>query len=160
MVTLNILKTIMTYDPYTGYFHYVKGNKRRCAGDRVGTLRSDGYWEVTIQYARYRLHRLAWLWMYGEMPSTHIDHINGDRADNRISNLRKATHSENQQNLKQATSANKCGLLGVYYHKGKYVAQIKLNGRNKYIGRFDTAEAAHNAYIAEKLRVHVFYPSN
>lgn len=150
------LREIVSYDPDTGRFTYKKANQRRRVGDPVGTLRSDGYWEVTIRNKRYRLHRLAWLLLHGSLPTKHIDHINGDRADNRACNLREASYSENQQNLKRPTVRNKCGYLGVSFHRGRFVAQIKTNGKNVYIGRYKTAEEAHRAYIAEKIKVHSY----
>jgi hypothetical protein len=153
---LSVLNKLLSYDPTTGMFTYLQANKRRAVGSMVGTLRDDGYYEVTINYNRYRLHRLAWLLSYGYMPKNHIDHINGNRNDNRIANLREATVSENLQNQKKATIRNKLGVLGVSYKKGAYEPKIKVKGKNLYLGRFQSIEEASEAYLKAK-RLHHSY---
>lgn len=153
---LSVLNELVSYNLTTGEFTYLKANNRRVVGGRVGTLRGDGYYEVTINYKRYRLHRLAWLLTHGYMPTKHIDHINGNRADNRIANLREATVSENLQNQKKATIRNRLGVLGVSYTKGAYEPKIKVDGRNLYIGRFKSIEEASEAYLKAK-RLHHLY---
>lgn len=153
---ISVLKDSISYDPATGIFVYLKANNRKNVGDLVGYLRNDGYYEVTFKSNRYRLHRLAWLLTYGEMPNKHIDHINGNRSDNRIVNLREATVSENLQNQKKATSRNKLGVLGVSYKKGAYEPKIKVNGKALYLGRFQSIEEASEAYLKAK-RLHHSY---
>lgn len=106
-------------------------------------------------------HRLAWLLHYGSWPSRHIDHINGDRADNRIANLRECDDAENQQNLRAATAASKSGLLGVTtrtYRNGavRYAASIQVDGTKRYLGVYGTPEEAHSAYRAAKRQLHPF----
>ena len=105
--------------------------------------------------ASFFAHRLAWLYVYGEWPNSEIDHINGDRSDNRIQNLRDATHSENQQNRRAASKKSKTGVLGVHpTPDGRYVAQISINGRSVKIGRFRSVEDAQAAYIETKREIH------
>lgn len=84
-----------------------------------------------------------------------VDHANGDLSDNRRSNLRLCTHAENMRNRK-VSKANKLGLKGVYFdlHRGKYVAQIKFEGRRYRLGRFDTVDAAKFAYDEAARRLH------
>ena len=155
-VLKTVVNELMAYNPETGEFTYLKSNKRRLVGGKVGSLRTDGYYEVTINYSRYRLHRLAWFLTYGTMPSKHIDHINGNRSDNRIANLREATVSENLQNQKKATTRNKLGVLGVSYKKGAYEPKIRVNGKDLYLGRFQSIKEASAAYIKAK-RLHHSY---
>jgi hypothetical protein len=92
----------------------------------------------------YQAHRLAWLYMHGEWPVGDLDHINGDPADNRIANLRIATQSQNNANRRARRGRNK----GVYMEKktGKYKANICVNRKQIYLGRFESAEAAKAAY--------------
>jgi hypothetical protein len=95
--------------------------------------------------------------MYGKWPEGEIDHINGNKADNRICNLRDVDRSTNQQNAKKAQSNNKsAGLLGVSLHKSrnKFRAQITYDKKRHHIGYFDTAELAYAAYLSEKRRRH------
>lgn len=102
-------------------------------------------------------HRLVWLHLYGEWPEHGIDHINGRRSDNTAANLRSVPQSENVQNQRKARRDNKStGLLGVSRPSGrsKYRAQIMAQGRNRYLGYFDTPEEAHAAYLAAKRQLH------
>ena len=88
--------------------------------------------------------------MTGEMPSGEVDHERSIRTDNKWSKLRGAARSENAQNLQRAHADNKVGLLGVSRHREKFTAFIRADGKNKYLGVFDTPELAHAAYLAAK----------
>jgi hypothetical protein len=106
-----------------------------------------------------RAHRLAWLYVHGHLPFGSIDHINGIRSDNRLCNIRIATKSENNQNLKKAQKNNKStGLLGAFYNKRAncFISQIVINRKQIFVGRFKTKEYAHNAYIQAKRNLHPF----
>lgn len=119
--------------------------------------KSDGYVVIMIDGKSYQAHRLAWLYIYEKWPDNMIDHLNTIRDDNRITNLRDVEHNINIQNQRRAQKNNKsAGLLGVTFNKlaQKYVAQIKLNGKNKYLGLFDNAEDAHEAYLEAKRQYH------
>lgn len=91
---------------------------------------------------------MAWLYVYGEWPDFEIDHINGDAHDNRICNLRRATHQQNMANSK-VRAHNASGLKGVQRHtlSRKWRARIQVSGRTIHIGLFDTKEEAHEAYM-------------
>ena len=112
----------------------------------------DGYIIVTVSKVQYLAHRIAWLLYHGTWPTKFIDHINGNRSDNRIENLREADSSINAQNVRVARCRS--GLLGVRIRKGRYEANISVGQRSIYLGRFDTAEEAHSAYVNKKREIH------
>jgi hypothetical protein len=125
------------------------------AGDVAGSRNHDGYLRVKVLGKHYAAHRLAWFLHYGEFPSMEIDHINRNRADNRIVNLRVVTTSENAMNAGMRKS-NTTGFIGVVLHKqtGKYQAQIKANGVPHYLGLFGNLSSAHAAYKSAKETLH------
>lgn len=92
----------LTYDPITGFFHWSVTRAPRCRyGARAGSLNRYGYLEIKVHGRRYMAHRLVWLLKYGLTPAPEIDHINGNRADNRICNLRLATRKQNAANVRR-----------------------------------------------------------
>lgn len=113
--------------------------------------------KVCIGGQIYSAHRLAWLAHYGSEPPAQIDHINGDRADNRIANLRSATNQENSQN--RAARKNACGYTGVSKHFRKYIAHIRDGDSIRHLGLFGTPEEAHAAYCEAKAKLHSFHPA-
>lgn len=158
-LTQERLKELLHYDPETGVFTHHPGSRR--AGVVVGRVHSLGYWRVGIGTisnggATYFAHRLVWLYVHGTWPEGQIDHVNGNRLDNRIANLRDATHSVNQQNMKRAQVNNKTGLLGVSAVKGgtRFLAQIRVGRKNTYIGLFRDPKVAHEAYLKAKRALH------
>ena len=94
--------------------------------------------------------------MYGTWPENQIDHINGVRHDNRIDNLRDVLQSTNAQNQRKPSATNKCGFLGVNFHKcsNRWIAQIHVQGKKKHLGLFDTPKEAHEAYVTAKRELH------
>lgn len=127
--------------------------------ERVGSFTRWGYLSMTIwigERAKNVLaHRAAWLLVYGSWPAGVIDHINGVKTDNRIGNLRIATAAINTQNERRARSSNKSGFLGVrQMASGRFGASIESEGRQLWIGTFETAEQAHAAYVQVKRRIH------
>ena len=150
------LRELLHYDPDTGVFTWrVHRGIKRVAGLPAGTINSRGYAQLKISpYGSIQGHRAAWLYAHGDWPSRHIDHINGNKADNRLVNLRDVTHSENQQNQRTAHRNNRVGLLGVSVSRGRYAATIQIDGANRHLGRFETAEEAHAAYIEAKRGLH------
>jgi hypothetical protein len=130
-VTQEQVKALFNYDPETGIFTRKVNHFRAKAGTVAGRVSTRGYIHVTMKGTFFYGHRLAWLVVYGNLPEHQIDHINGDRTDNRIRNLRAATNGENQANAalqKNSTSKHKgvswvgkinrwCGY--VYKHKKK-----------------------------------------
>ncbi len=146
------------YDPEEGVLRWrVQTSSRALAGTRAGTTDVRGYIQVQLRGVRYMAHRLVWALTYGVWPNGEIDHKNGRPSDNRLSNLRDVSPSENKQNSRQAHADSATGLLGVTYdkRKAKFMAQICVKGSNKFLGYFDTAETAHRAYVSAKRQVHV-----
>ena len=135
----------------------VSNARRVKIGDIAGSIqRSTGYRRITVNGKRYRAHRLIWFMVHGKFPVDMLDHINGNTLDNRISNLREATQQQNMQNQTKARSDNKSGFMGITPSRGRFRARIKLNGRSKHLGCFDTPEEAHEAYLAAKRELHDF----
>ncbi len=140
------------YCPDTGKFYAKKSiPKHKKAGAEVGHLNGSGYVMLSFEGRQVRAHRTAWFIHYGEEPKGQIDHINGDRADNRIGNLRVVTNQENQMN-KRVQSNNKGGTQGVYWdeRRGKYQVHLKVDGVKKALGRFkDWHEAVYAHWYAK-----------
>lgn len=129
-------------------FWIVKPCKNMPIGMRAGTLRKDGYIGIFINGTYNFAHRVIWIMHNGEIPAgLVIDHINGERADNRLANLRVCTFQENHYNRKPR-SDNKSGFRGVSWHKQKqkWVAQITVGGKSKFLGFFANPEDAYIAY--------------
>lgn len=153
--TIEHLRASLNYDADTGIFTWA-AHKRRpdLVGKPAGSAQSAGYWAIAVHNRKQLAHRLAWAYVTGEWPTQHIDHINGDKRDNRFCNLRQVSRHGNLQNMRKATKANKVGLLGVSAHQGKWRAQIMVNGVTVRKSGFDTPEAAHEAYLILKRQLH------
>lgn len=154
MLDVDRLRKILRYDAETGVFTYlVRRGRVRKAGDIAGFIsrrsrdNGGGYRIVHFDGRDYGAHRLAWFYVHGKWPTHHIDHRNNERDDNRISNLREATRSQNCAN-KGAQSNNTSGLKGVSFHKGgrKWRADIKVAGETLFLGLYKRKEAACAAY--------------
>lgn len=155
-LTAERLRELLTYDPLTGVFTW-RVNRGGCrVGEVAGTPHCHGYTTITIDYKRYLAHRLAWLYVHGVFPEHGTDHRYADRSDNRIEHIRPATQAQNTQNLRSHYSNNKCGFLGVSKSRSMWRAEITVAGVKKFIGRFETPEIAHAAYIKEKAALHPF----
>lgn len=136
-------------------FDYVDGkliaktnSKRRKAGDTIGSLTDKGYLKASVFGKPYRIHRLVFLYHNGHMPS-QVDHIDGNRMNNRVENLRKATAAQNNQNR---TPTGSSGIKGVRWHKQskKWVASIHVSRKSVHLGSFLTIEEAE--FVANKAR--------
>ena len=150
MITQAELKDLLTYNPETGIFNWIKRN-----GNIAGYTTVKGYVRILINYKLYPAHRLAWLYVNGSFPNKFIDHINHVCDDNRIINLREATVSQNSQN-QTIRSCNTSGLKGVYWNKkaNKWLAKIEFLGKSKYIGVFLDKNEAHQAYCKAADKYH------
>lgn len=121
--------------------HNASAWNAKYAGAEALTAPKDGYRSGSILGRKVRAHRIAWLLHYGEWPSSHIDHINGDRSDNRLSNLRDVPRTSNQRNMKRRSN-NKSGISGVYWQGTFWRVQFRIGGHNKHVGVFQSYEAA------------------
>lgn len=151
---LKRLKELLNYDPDTGAFTWKVSKGTVSAGSVAGRFNDEGYISIKIDSKEMKAHRLAWLYVHGNMPEDQIDHINGKRNDNRILNLRLVTYSENQQNLRAARSDNKTGYLGVSRSRNKFLARICVNKKIFHLGMFDDPASAYSAYVEAKRKLH------
>lgn len=156
LLTAEEVRRHLSYCPDTGEFRWlISGKGRPAAGSIAGCLNGTlGYWLIGMFNRRYWAHRLAWLMSHGEWPEHQIDHINGNRADNRLVNLRPATHAENQMN-RHKSRPNKHGLKGVDIcpKSGRYRARVVVSRKKHNLGYFDTPEQAHAAFLEARARL-------
>ena len=146
-LTQERLKQVLYYDNKTGEFTWRENSSKSMSNKAAGFLNDQGYILIGIGNDKYRAHRLAWLYVYGEWPQNDLDHINGIKTDNFITNLREATDSQNLSNSKKPKT-NKSGFKGVSWHSNakKWQSHIRVNGKSIYLGLFQTPEKAHQAY--------------
>lgn len=159
-ITQEYLKSILDYEPETGFFRWkVRKSRNTIIGSRAGKDDFHRYSRIVIDKVEHHAHRLAFLYVYGWLPE-EVDHIdvNGSRSDNRICNLRAATRSSNSCNREKQPN-NKTGYKGVTWHKAsqKWRAAIVFQGKQNHLGLFDTPEEAHEAYKQAALRLHGEY---
>lgn len=161
--SVDFLKQHIHYDKDTGIFTRIKDHvkKKYLAGSVTGVSRPDGYLQIMIDGKIFLAHRLAWLYEFGKVPDKNIDHINGDKKDNRIANLRSVTQAVNVQNVRKTKGIRTHSqFLGVSLaNKGlckekPYKARIVVNSKEIHLGTFDTEENAHQAYILAKRKYH------
>lgn len=164
VVTHSRLLEILDYDQITGQFTW----KIRLGGPvKVGSIAGNDiavrkpsvtrcgctYRQIRIEGRNYYAHVLARFYVTGEWPPRLVDHRDGNGLNNAYSNLRDSTAAQNNQNRVKASKNSSTGLLGARREGAKYLAAIRINGKVVRLGRFNTAEAAHQAYIAAK-RIH------
>ncbi|MEQ1964368.1 HNH endonuclease [Xenorhabdus khoisanae] len=138
------LKELLDYNPDTGFFTWKKTvNRSALAGQKAGTVNSNGHIAIKISRRAYLAHQLAWLYMTGGWPAHEIDHMNVNGSDNRWCNLRQCTRTENEMN-KGIRSDNTSGYKGVSWNKRakKWMTKVKLNNKCVFSGYFDDIELA------------------
>ena len=161
MITHEEALALFRYDPLTGDLFWNAPRPRIRVGQKAGYLNRKGYVNLEIYGKHCAAHRLIWLYVTGSMPTKQIDHINGDKSDNRFQNLRLADNGQNRANSK---STNKHGLKGLLHRpwlkKNPWQAQIRHNKKQIYLGCFPTKEEAHEAYCkaAKDLHGEFFHP--
>lgn len=152
-----VLRQLLRYEPETGRMFWIarRGRAIPSGAEAFTTVDPGGYRQGRVFGTNIQAHRIAWALAHGRWPSSYIDHINGDKLDNWIANLREATTSENNRN-KSAQKNNTSGFKGVSWHSGKmkWRAQIAVYGKNSHMGYFDTPEEAHEAYSSASIRLH------
>lgn len=149
------LREALAYHPETGVFVWAEGRPR--SGKVAGWINAHGYRVISISKVEFLAHHLAWLYIHGKLPKYEIDHMNGNRCDNRIDNLRDVPRVTNTQNQRLRRRSGAPGLpLGTVYDKErqKYAAYIGVDGRTIALGRFSTPEEAGAAYVAAKRLLH------
>jgi hypothetical protein len=160
-LTQETLKRSLAYDPATGEFRWLIARGQQRVGSVAGGIKNGktdyrrwGYRLIGLYGRVYSAHRLAWLYVYGAWPDGDIDHIDGNRDNNRIENLRVCTPKENAENRHYTRGSSQ--YLGVCWNKKckKWQASITIGGKIKYLGLHETEEAAHNSYLAMKRRYH------
>ena len=145
---------VLSYDPETGNFIWLRCPLRPyLVGKTAGSKHRTGV-VVTVDKLGFGAHRLAWFYMTKTWPIGEIDHRDGNPHNNAWSNLRDGDRFQNQQNLRKAKSTNKSGLLGAMTAGEMHCSKISVRGKSIFLGYFDTAEAAHQAYIAAKRNLH------
>lgn len=156
-LTSSRLKELVYYDPETGEFCRMVSVANILAGPVNPKPSKNGYLRMHIDGRLYYLHRLAWLYVYGEWPK-EVDHIDGNPVNNKINNLRNCSHKQNMQNMSTKTIAVS-GLKGAYWHPicQMWQAKIRYDNRTKSLGYFHSPEEAHQAYLKAKSNVHEFF---
>lgn len=157
MLNQKELKEYLRYSRKTGEFTWVKSTGSAVRGSIAGCVNRDGYIQIRVLGVVHKAHRLAFSYVLGDFPRVQVDHRNGVRHDNRWRNLRPATEVENQQNKKAHINA-KTGVVGARWRRGRFYATIRQDGKQLYLGSFDTAEGAGAAYLSAKKDVHKFQP--
>lgn len=153
------LQDVLNYCPDTGIFTWTRTvNARATKNSVAGTYDSRGYLKIGWKGKAYLAHRVAFYLMRGEFPEEQIDHINGDRSDNRWINLRRCVDGSNNQNNKRLKN-NTSGCTGVSWVKGrnKWRAQLYINGKTRFLGHFDDRKVAEDVYVNEKRKAHPLY---
>lgn len=142
-LTAEYLRAVIHYDPEAGTF------TRRETGEECTSGHGAGYRTVSVAGRLYLAHRIAWLYVKGVWPDGQLDHRDRDRANNRFKNLRPATNQQNCWNMGPQRN-NTTGVRGVHRESrtGKYCATMRIEGKTRYLGRFETLEAAAQAYRA------------
>jgi len=151
-ITQERLQKLYTYDPDTGLLMSRKHN-------RIVGYEHNGYLVVDLEKKHIKIHRIVWMMVYGRWPKPMIDHINGNRKDNKLFNLREVTAKQNLEN--RSTSVTKSGLprsgfKGVHWNRftNKWVASIGHQKKNIYLGSFDDPEKGYAAYIEAAKKYH------
>lgn len=145
------LLKVLHYEPSTGVFTWKeRPSKRIFSGTQAGYVGSQGYRYISILGKKYLEHRIAWFYVHGKMPEKLIDHINHNRADNRIANLRQVSIQDNARNRKR-NNQSRTQEMGVHYDKRskRFVAQIRVNGKKVFQRYFKTADEAIEARKAQ-----------
>lgn len=150
---------LFCYTPANGVLTWRNTRGRIKAGCEAGSVTSEGYRAVCVARQRYYVHRIIWLITYGTFPvsGNDVDHVNGNRSDNRINNLRSVTRSQNGQNQHRGRAGKTSKHIGVCWmaRDKKWAAYIKVGGRRLSLGYHVTEGGASSAYLAAKAQYHI-----
>jgi len=141
----DIYREYLDYDPDTGIILWKKqASSKALVGQEAGTVHPRGYIQIKLKGEQKQCHVVAWFLHHGEWPDGQIDHINGIKIDNRISNLRVVTSRENQQNRSEHRDGR---LVGARPLGKKWQSQIQVGGKDYHLGMFPTEQEAHETYM-------------
>lgn len=156
-ITKESISERLSYDQDTGLFAWKVCRYASNIGKVTNSLDAHGYVQIKVRGTVCKAHRLAWLMTYGEMPANQIDHINRNRSDNRICNLRLANNSENSQNRSKQRN-NTSGCIGICWVKRaqKWRAYIVVNKKQIHLGFFSNLSEAIDARKAAEPKHHKF----
>jgi hypothetical protein len=156
MLTVERLREVLSYDTETGLFTWKAWlGQRAIPGKPAGSVTSKGYVYITIDGQGYMAHRLALMYVEGQMPPAQVDHINGTKSDNRRANLRHASNTTNLQNLRRARRDSRSDVMGAHrLRNGRWQARITVHGIRKSLGTYETSAQAGEAYLFAKRELH------
>ena len=154
MPSIDRLKELLVYEPDTGCLRW-RVVSRKTKDGYAGCFRKDGYRMVRVDGVLMYAHRIVWAIHTGNMPNQFIDHINGDKLDNRIENLRDVSIATNSRNQRKARSDNQMTkMLGVQQNHSGWQACITTDGKRKCLGTYKSPIEAHQAYVNAKRKLH------
>lgn len=155
-LTQDYVRSLFVYDFDKGLLFWRENKGTTGKAGREAGYTSNGYRSVKIDSRGYLTHRLIWLYVHGCEPNEHIDHIDGDRSNNRMDNLREASNTMNMENQTKPLKNNRSGYLGVSYRKDRdnYRAQIWVGTKRIHLGNYSDAKSAHEAYLKAKRELH------
>lgn len=156
-LTAQRLRELLDYNPDTGVFRWRNPRGKAVNKPSAGSSDSSGYTKIGIAGRDYRAHRLVWLYVHGVWPDGQVDHMDGNPGNNAIGNLRDVPQTVNQHNQRTAHTNNGHGFMGASRNGKKWKARILVDGVRRYLGVFDTPEAAHTAYLSAKRDQHSGY---
>ena len=151
-LTAKQVRSLFNYDAVTGYFYWLVDRGSVKKGQKAGYLHGKGYWIIKVNGVKYSAHRLAWLYSHGAWPELHIDHIDGNKLNNRIENLRDSNPSSNAKNM-SLSKANKSGYNGVCFKENRWRSEITVDGVLISLGSFKLIEDA----IKERKKADIKY---
>ena len=159
---LERLHELLAYDQATGVFtqriQYLGRQGARWKAGRVAGCvnKLTGYLTLRLDGKLYQAHRLAWLYVHGTWPTAEIDHRDGDRLNNAMSNLRDVSRRENAENMRHARADSATGVQGAspYKKTGRFQALVRHEGRCHYLGTYDTVAEARAVYVDAKAKMH------
>jgi len=154
-ITAEQLREILEYSAETGVLVWkIRPSRSVKPGDVAGCVDNKGYVTVGINRRIYKSHRLAWLIVHGVWPDGLIDHIDGNKSNNRLSNLRLVNETGNAENVRRPNKRNKSGFMGVIWFQNKWRASITIKHKTKWLGDYATPEEAHQVYLDAKRSYH------
>lgn len=154
-ITAEQLQKMLDYSAETGVLVWkIRPSRSVKFGDVAGCVDSKGYITVGINRRIYKSHRLVWLIVHGVWPNGLIDHIDGNKSNNCLSNLRLVNETGNAENVRRPNKRNKSGFMGVIFYQNKWRASITINHKTKWLGDYATPEEAHQIYLDAKRSYH------